>query len=92
MCLATVTHDYRITIPKEICEKLGLEPGQKAKWETDGKSLWIIFLSYEESDDEFAHKLESDPRLLARVERARQAFREGKGVKIEDIKFDEEEK
>ena len=44
----------------------------------------------EEDDDEFERRLESDPRFLRRVERARQAFREGKGIRIEDIKFDEE--
>ena len=44
----------------------------------------------EEDDDAFERRLLSDPRFLKRVERARPAFREGKGIRIEDIKFDEE--
>jgi len=47
----------------------------------------------EEDDDEFERRLLSDPRFLARVERSRQAFREGKGIRLEDINWgDEEEK
>ncbi len=46
----------------------------------------------EEDDDEFERRLESDPRFLARVERARKAFREGKGIRLEDIKWDDEGK
>ena len=43
-----------------------------------------------ENEDEFGRRLEHDSRFLARVERARKAFREGKGVKLEDVKFDNE--
>jgi hypothetical protein len=44
----------------------------------------------EEDDDEFERRLESAPRFLKRVERARRAFREGKGIRIEDVKFEKE--
>ncbi len=46
----------------------------------------------EEDDDEFERRLLNDPRFLARVERSRKAFREGKGVLLEDIDWDEGEK
>jgi prevent-host-death family protein len=49
-----------------------------------------ILIGFEDEDDWFDYRLEHDPRFLARVERARQAFREGKGIRIEDIKLDEE--
>jgi hypothetical protein len=45
----------------------------------------------QEDDDEFERRLESDPRFLARVAKSRQQFREGKGVRMEDIKFDDED-
>jgi hypothetical protein len=31
------------------------------------------------------HRLESDPRFLARIERARQSLRAGRGVRLEDV-------
>ncbi len=46
----------------------------------------------EEVDDEFEHRLENAPRFLVRVERARKVFQEGKGIRLKDIKWDEDEK
>jgi hypothetical protein len=33
----------------------------------------------------FRHRLENDPRFLARIERARQSLRAGRGVRLEDV-------
>jgi hypothetical protein len=46
----------------------------------------------EDDDNEFERRLVSDPRFVARVERARKAFQEGKGIRLEDIKWGDEEK
>ncbi|MEW6092652.1 MAG: type II toxin-antitoxin system Phd/YefM family antitoxin [Chloroflexota bacterium] len=51
-----------------------------------------VLIGFETEDDWFDYKLEHDPRFLARVERARKAFREGKGIRFEDIKWDDEGK
>jgi len=45
-----------------------------------------------EGDDEFEPRLKSSPRFMARIESARKAFQEGKGVRLNDIKLDDEEK
>jgi hypothetical protein len=46
----------------------------------------------EEDDDAFERRLMSDPRFLVRVERACKAFQEGKGIRLEDLKWGDEEK
>ena len=37
------------------------------------------------SEDNWLYQLESDPRFLHRIERARNSLREGCGVRIEDV-------
>lgn len=39
----TITPKYRITIPKTIREKYHLKPGQKVRFEVDGKALIVHF-------------------------------------------------
>jgi hypothetical protein len=40
----------------------------------------------EESDDQhFDDCLERDPRFLARIERARQSLRQGRGIRLVDV-------
>jgi len=51
-----------------------------------------VLIGFETEDDWFDYKLEHDPRFLARVERARKAFQEGKGIRLKDIKWDDDEK
>jgi len=50
----------------------------------DGKpaSVLIGFAS----EDWLDYQLENDPRFLRRIERARNSLREGRGVRIEDVK------
>lgn len=47
-------------------------------------------IGFEDEDAWFEFKLVNDSRFLARVERARKAFREEKGIYLEDLKFEEE--
>jgi prevent-host-death family protein len=45
-----------------------------------------ILIGFETEDDWFEYRLESDPRFLRRIERARANLRAGKGIRLEDIK------
>jgi len=40
---------------------------------------------FETDDDELDRQLENDPRFLRSIEEARRDFREGRGVRLEDI-------
>lgn len=41
---------------------------------------------FTDEDDLFDYELESDPRFLERVNRARAQFRAGQGIRLEDVK------
>ena len=45
-----------------------------------------VLIGFESEDDWFDYRLENDPRLLRRVEAARKSLREGRGVRLEDVK------
>jgi prevent-host-death family protein len=44
-----------------------------------------ILVGFASEDDWFDYQLESDPRFLKGIEKARQSLREGKGVKLEEV-------
>jgi prevent-host-death family protein len=44
-----------------------------------------VLIGFASEDDWFDYRLEHDPRFLARIERARQSLRAGRGVKLEDV-------
>ena len=45
-----------------------------------------ILIGFESEEDWFEYRLENDPRLLRRIEAARKSLREGRGVRLEDVK------
>jgi prevent-host-death family protein len=45
-----------------------------------------ILIGFSSEDDWFDYRLENDPRFLARIVQARASFKEGKGVRLEDIR------
>jgi prevent-host-death family protein len=45
-----------------------------------------VLIGFETEDDWFDYRLENDPRLLRRVEAARKSLREGRRVRLEDLK------
>lgn len=51
-----------------------------------------VLIGFESEDDWFDYRLENDPRFLERIERAREAIRSGKGVKLEDAEFNQEDR
>ena len=44
-----------------------------------------VLIAFKTEDDWFDHRLENDPRLLDRVEKARASLRAGRGVRLEDV-------
>ncbi len=46
-----------------------------------------LLKGFKSEDDWFDYRLENDPRFLRLVAKARKSIREGKGVRLEDIKI-----
>jgi len=44
-----------------------------------------VLIGFESEDDWLEYRLESDPRFLRRIERARASIRAGRGVRLEDV-------
>ena len=44
-----------------------------------------VLIGFESEDDWFDYKLETDPRFLERIERARKSLRAGQGIRLEDV-------
>ena len=49
-----------------------------------GKPVGVL-IGFESEDDWFDYKLETDPRVLERIERARKSLRAGRGIRLEDV-------
>jgi prevent-host-death family protein len=47
-----------------------------------------VLIGFESEDDWFEYRLETDPRFLDRIERARSNLRAGRGVRLEDTEAD----
>ena len=45
-----------------------------------------VLVGFASEDDWFDYRLENDPRFLKRIAKARQSLREGKGIRLEDVK------
>jgi prevent-host-death family protein len=44
-----------------------------------------VLIGFASEDDWFDYRLESDPRFLARIEKARENLRAGRGTRLEDV-------
>ena len=44
-----------------------------------------VLIGFESEDDWFDYRLETDPRFLRRIEKARARLRAGRGVRLEDV-------
>ena len=47
-----------------------------------------VLIGFESEDDWFEYRLETDPRFLRRIEKARASIRAGRGVRLEDVDLD----
>jgi prevent-host-death family protein len=45
-----------------------------------------ILVGFSSEEDWFDYRLENDPRFLERIASARQSLRDGKGIRLEDVK------
>ena len=54
----------------------------------DGKPAGIL-IGFRSDEDWIEYQLEHDPRFLQRVEASRQSLKEGKGVRLDDIKLED---
>jgi prevent-host-death family protein len=45
-----------------------------------------VLIGFGSDDDWFDYLLENDPRFLRQIERARRSLREGRGLRLEDVK------
>ena len=48
-----------------------------------------VLIGFESEDDWFEYRLVNDPRFLRRIEAARQGFREGRGIRLEDLDLED---
>lgn len=44
-----------------------------------------VLIGFESEDDWFEYRLETDPRFLRRIEKARASIRAGRGIRLEDV-------
>jgi len=44
-----------------------------------------VLIGFASEDDWFDYRLENDARFLARIEKARESLRAGRGVRLEDV-------
>lgn len=47
-----------------------------------------VLIGFASEDDWFEYRLETDPRFLRRIEKARANLRAGRGVRLEDVDMD----
>ena len=73
-------------VKDELSKYLRLSAKEDVIMTRHGKPAGIL-IGFASEDDWFDYRLEHDPRFLARVERARQSIRSGRGIKLEDIKI-----
>lgn len=45
-----------------------------------------LLVGFSSEDDWFDYRLENDPRFLERIASARKSLRDGKGVRLEDVR------
>jgi prevent-host-death family protein len=48
-----------------------------------------VLIGFETEEDYDEYRLETDPRFLARIEQSRRELREGRGVRSEDVDWDD---
>lgn len=45
-----------------------------------------VLIGFESEDDWFEYRIETDPRFLRRIEKARTGIRAGRGTRLEDVR------
>ena len=71
-------------VKDHLSEYLDLAEKEEVIITRHGKPAGVL-IGFATEDDWFDYRLEHDPRFLTRIEAARKSFREGKGIRIEDL-------
>jgi prevent-host-death family protein len=72
-------------IKDELPKYLRMAENEEIVITKNGKPAGVL-VGFASEDDWHDYNLESDPRFLQRIARARESLRKGKGVKLEDLK------
>ena len=75
-------------VKDKLSEYLRLAEEENVIITRHGKPAGIL-VGFASEDDWFDYRLEHDERFLARIASARESLRANKGIKLEDITFDE---
>ncbi len=72
-------------VKDELSKYLRLAEKEEIIITRHGKPAGML-IGFASEDDLFDYKLEHDARFLARVDRARESLRRGRGVRLEDVR------
>ena len=68
----------------DLSKYLGIAEREEVVITRHGKPAGVL-VGFAADDDWFDYQLENGPRFLRRIERARQSFRSGKGMKLDAV-------
>ena len=71
-------------VKDDLSKYLRLAESEEIVITRHGKPAGVL-IGFRSEDEWFDYRLENDPRLLGRVERARASLREGRGVRLADV-------
>lgn len=69
-------------VKDDLSRFLRLAEGEEIVITRHGKPAGVL-IGFKSEDEWFEYRLETDPRFLQRIERARQSLRAGRGVRLE---------
>jgi len=72
-------------VKDELSKYLRLAEKEEIIITRHGKPAGVL-IGFTSEDDWFDYRLEHDERFLARIERAREGLRRGRGVRLEDVR------
>ena len=71
-------------VKDDLSKFLRLAEGEEIVITRHGKPAGVL-IGFESEEDWFDYRLETDPRFLERVAKARASIRDGRGVRLEDL-------
>jgi prevent-host-death family protein len=71
-------------VKDDLSKFLRLAEGEEIVITRHGKPAGLL-IGFESEEDWFDYRLETDPRFLERVTKARASIRDGRGVRLEDL-------
>jgi prevent-host-death family protein len=75
-------------VKNDLSKFLRLAEKEQIRITRHGKPAGLL-IGFESEDDWFEYRLVNDPRLRQRMEAADKSIREGRGIRLEDLKFED---